>query len=371
LSVALVLKGEAWYLRKQMAGERKDHSLKVFGGEANRKRAEKAAVALERQLQQAHAASGVLAKMGLQPQPAAKKADQITLAQWWKRYQEVYEPRKATRTQTADKARMEQWMALLGEDTPMVDIKQIDCLNAMNARRKQKQANKHRKNPTVVTESTVQRGRILIQAVFERAVENDVIPKNPWAGIEKAPDVPRPNRILTEDDEVKLFEAIRNPAGCDGNVTQAKPEIYIRFVTFMVETGLRLDELLNEHFEDRKTHVHVVGKFAKHRDVPLTKRARKALDDQIQAEGKRWHQHPTRFWGVLQKAAKRAGIPHIGPHDLRHTFGHRFLARGGNLYVLSKLLGHASVKVTEKHYAYLSQEDIATKMLAVMDRDAA
>jgi hypothetical protein len=29
----VVLKGEAWYLRKQIAGKRKDHALKVYGGD--------------------------------------------------------------------------------------------------------------------------------------------------------------------------------------------------------------------------------------------------------------------------------------------------------------------------------------------------
>jgi hypothetical protein len=31
-------------------------------------------------------------------------------------------------------------------------------------------------------------------------------------------------------------------------------------------------------------------------------------------------------------------------------------------------IGHASVAVIEKHYAYLRREDIASKMLAVMER---
>lgn len=138
----------------------------------------------------------------------------------------------------------------------------------------------------------------------------------------------------------------------------------------MVETGLRLDELLNEHFSDRKTHVHVRGKFAKQRDVPLTKKARKALDEQMEDDGKLWDQDQSRFREVLASACERAKVPHISPHDLRHTFGHRFLVRGGDIYVLPKLLGHASVAVTEKHYAYLRREDIAAKMLAVMDRAA-
>ena len=45
-SAVLVLKGDAWYLRKQIGGKRQDHALKIYGGEANRKKAEKAAAAL-------------------------------------------------------------------------------------------------------------------------------------------------------------------------------------------------------------------------------------------------------------------------------------------------------------------------------------
>lgn len=368
----MLLKGEAWYLRKQIGGKRKDHPLKVYGGEANRKAAEKAAVALGRTLMQAEAGSAVLRKLGLEP--AAKPAGDgtvMTLAAWWTKYLEVYSPRKAARTQTADKQRMAHWLPLLG-DMPIAEIRQIDCLRAMNIRRKAKQANPGHKSPTVVRESTVQRERRLLAAVFERAVENDVITKNPWTGIEKVPDVPRSDRILSEEDEVKLFATLRQPAGNDGNVGRAKPERWVRFVTFMLETGLRLDELLNADFEDRGTHFHVCGKFSKERDVPATKKARKALEEQVKEDGKKWAQTPARIREVLAAACERAGIPHISPHDLRHTFGHRFLVKGGDIYVLSKILGHASVAVTEKHYAYLRREDIASKMLAVMeDGDAA
>jgi integrase len=365
--VALVLKRGSWYLRKQMDGVRKDHPLKVSGGEAARPAAEKAAKALEKQLSQAHAGATVLKKLGLQPAVETPKTDDgITLTDWWKKYQEVYSPRKSKRTQRIDKNIMAHWTPLLGS-LVLADIRQIDCLRALNLRREAKQANPGHKNPTVIKESTVQRERRLLHAIFERAVENDVITKNPWKGIEKVADVPRSDRILSEDDEVKFVAALRSPAGNDGNVGRAKPERYVRFTTFMLETGLRLDELLNDDFSDRGTHVHVRGKFAKERDVPLTKKARKALDDQITEDGKLWDQTPARFREVLAATCQRAGIPHISPHDLRHTFGHRFLVKGGDIYVLSKLLGHASVAVTEKHYAYLRREDITSKMLAVME----
>jgi len=51
-------------------------------------------------------------------------------------------------------------------------------------------------------------------------------------------------------------------------------------------------------------------------------------------------------------------VPLISPHVCRHTFATRYLQRGGDIYTLSRILGHASVSVTERHYAHLVNTDI-------------
>ena len=61
---------------------------------------------------------------------------------------------------------------------------------------------------------------------------------------------------------------------------------------------------------------------------------------------------------MLAQGAERAKIPRITPHALRHTFGTRWLQAGGDIYKLSKILGHSSVAVTEAHYAHLLKEDL-------------
>jgi len=43
-------------------------------------------------------------------------------------------------------------------------------------------------------------------------------------------------------------------------------------------------------------------------------------------------------------------------HDLRHTFASHWMANGGDIFKLSKVLGHSSVKVTEKFYAHLAPD---------------
>jgi integrase len=42
--------------------------------------------------------------------------------------------------------------------------------------------------------------------------------------------------------------------------------------------------------------------------------------------------------------------------DLRSTYGSKLVQNGAPIFTVSKLLGHSSVTVTEKHYAALSDE---------------
>lgn len=86
--------------------------------------------------------------------------------------------------------------------------------------------------------------------------------------------------------------------------------------------------------------------------------ASSALKEQLEAEDKLWKQNPQRLREVLAEGAERAKIPTITPHALRHTFGTRWLQAGGDIYKLSKILGHSSVAVTESHYAHLLKEDL-------------
>ncbi len=58
-----------------------------------------------------------------------------------------------------------------------------------------------------------------------------------------------------------------------------------------------------------------------------------------------------------------AGIEHRGPSQLRHTFASHALSNGMNIVPISKIMGHADTKTTEKHYAqYMScrkEDDMA------------
>lgn len=87
--------------------------------------------------------------------------------------------------------------------------------------------------------------------------------------------------------------------------------------------------------------------------MPMQPDARAALEEQLDEEGRLWTQNPQRLREVLAEGSARAKIPALSPHALRHTFGTRWLQAGGDIYKLSKILGHSSVGVTEAHYAHL------------------
>jgi integrase len=53
----------------------------------------------------------------------------------------------------------------------------------------------------------------------------------------------------------------------------------------------------------------------------------------------------------LQRDARRAGIGEITTHELRHTAGSLMLQDGKTMTVVSKVLGHSSVAVTQSTYA--------------------
>jgi integrase len=72
--------------------------------------------------------------------------------------------------------------------------------------------------------------------------------------------------------------------------------------------------------------------------------------------------HPVRFSRWFEQHARRAGLPKIRLHDLRHSSASAALAAGVPAKVISERLGHATIAVTM---------DIYSHVLPGLDREAA
>lgn len=62
---------------------------------------------------------------------------------------------------------------------------------------------------------------------------------------------------------------------------------------------------------------------------------------------------PNGFAWHWRRLLKNAGLPHRGPHALRHTYASLLIAQGENILFIKEQLGHASVKITLDNYGHM------------------
>lgn len=55
------------------------------------------------------------------------------------------------------------------------------------------------------------------------------------------------------------------------------------------------------------------------------------------------------IWHIVKRAAKRAGIERLAPHDLRRSCAKFCHMAGGELEQIQFLLGHVSIQTTEQY----------------------
>jgi integrase len=77
--------------------------------------------------------------------------------------------------------------------------------------------------------------------------------------------------------------------------------------------------------------------------------------------------HARNFARSLTRIAKRAGVPDIGPHGLRHTYTSLARERGTQLEVVSKTLGHADPGFTLRVYRHVFESERQAAALDITD----
>jgi integrase len=104
------------------------------------------------------------------------------------------------------------------------------------------------------------------------------------------------------------------------------------------------------------------AKGEKHRDVYLTNGSKAAVDEWLRWRGDepgpllcpvdaigRTHirrLHATTLYEICNRLAKRAGVAHFTPHDLRRTFAGDMLDARADVALVQRLMGHASAATT-------------------------
>lgn len=166
-------------------------------------------------------------------------------------------------------------------------------------------------------------------------------------------------RILTHDNVGRLFaQAEEEAAGAAPPVAAVR---MLLLLELLYGSGLRASELVSLPrlaMAGEREYLIVRGKGDKERLVPLSDRARSALDRwaPLLADGAPWlfpsgksHVSRVRLFQMLRDLAGRAGIDPtaVSPHVLRHAFATHLLEGGADLRALQLMLGHADIATTE------------------------
>lgn len=154
---------------------------------------------------------------------------------------------------------------------------------------------------------------------------------------------------------------------CGNELTRAMAERDRAIIRVLLSTGIRASELCGLTTEQitltaHDPHIRVFGKGRKEREVGLGREAARSFSRYLShfrkpkpgvkavfLNHKGTPLTPDGVDQILYRLRDWAGVSgvRVSAHTFRHTFAVEFLRQGGDIYMLSRLLGHTSVKTTE------------------------
>lgn len=199
--------------------------------------------------------------------------------------------------------------------------------------------------------ATRQRYLGYLRAIFRYGTDHGITTSNPLAKWKKARERKRDVK-LTVDDLTRIME-------------NAEPHLaWAIEVEWELGTRPGTSELLSLLWTDVDWDagtIHVRGTKTEESDriLPITAhfqarlafmRTHAKTDHLVEYKG----QPIKKLRRSLGTAARRAGITYnVRMYDIRHLFASIMLAGGGDLAAVSRMLGHADISTTQKHYYHL------------------
>jgi integrase len=227
------------------------------------------------------------------------------------------------------KRHLDLWTDALGEDTPRHSITKDDVARVLHEWRLTLAADTCNKRRTALL--------ALYHALDGRGASNPV---------REIPKFRAPDALPRGLDYALIERALKKLPSCK---TRAR-------LAVLAYTGIRAGQLMKLTPDDWDDQQHVLtvpgtakGRGTKPYVVPLSERARLALKafDRLDAWGAFTWAPMARMW---KAAAAKAKLPAgTRPYDLRHSFGTAIYKATGDIQAARKLLGHSSLRVTERY----------------------
>lgn len=210
---------------------------------------------------------------------------------------------------------------------------------------------------------TVNRDMLPIRRMFAFAKREGLIASNPFRGEDfgelklKEPQ-PRPNAVTLAPEQVEAVVRVAR---------EILPAGHASLVALVAGSGLRIDEARHldvgdiELVDDHRGYLHVASKDGwqpknyRCRRVPVSRETCDAALEFIQTRATvRLDDKAT--WDAIRKVREKLNLPKFSMHDLRRAWASALHAKGAPLKLVSVLLGHSGIHVTERYIRVFETE---------------
>jgi site-specific recombinase XerD len=194
-----------------------------------------------------------------------------------------------------------------------------------------------------------------LHTFFEWLIKERVLAINPLTQVRRVKVPKRKSPRLKLSELERVIEAAGETQHAERNVAM----IYL-----MAGSGLRRGEVLNLRLSELDLEngaVRVFGKDKEEREIPMGEETVEALQAYL-------HVRPTSnsekvflkedgepleedgIQSMMYRLKVKTGLPRLYCHLLRHTFANHYVAGGGSLRKLQKILGHSNIRTTAEIY---------------------
>jgi len=233
-----------------------------------------------------------------------------------------------------------------------------------------------KRRPKPLSPATIRRDLACLSSMFTFWVEWEWATANPVPGFMRArkrrglrEGNPRTRWLRPEEEKAVLAYCLSKAAKTR---SQRMKDYYTDLhdaIVLAIDTGLRSEEqfsLTRAQIRHNRVVLSEGTKNSKPREVPILERSRAMLERRpivlkspyVFTNRRTGKRYATMLKG-LKSVLKACGIPEADWHDLRRTCGCRLLqAYGKSIEEVSLWLGHSSIEVTQKSYAFLEVDHL-------------
>lgn len=288
-----------------------------------------------------------------------RQAMNISLGQALEKYLNTISQKKAINTHMREKVAAKRLMEQIGAKIPLGSISPATAATYRDARLE------------VVSAYPVRQELALLSHLFTKAKKEWGIPvENPVAEIERPAPPKGRTRFLTNKESNNLLEASR----------KSRNKRFYYYILTLLHTAMRASEAAGLRWKQVNLDNRVIylpdTKNKDDRWVPVTQELAKELEKLKElTKGKDEHlvflkegqlktdrakaRPGLKFREAFNYAKRRAGLPDIHMHDLRHTAASHLVMAGVDIRTLADILGHRTLQMVQRYTHLLHDHKLA------------